>query len=99
MGVNEHERHPTLQLDSKSKQRNNDFIAVLHFTVTVVLSTMSIYKSHSEMIVNRHHLYLVSMYMKPVYWMYIQNEIISALHIENERFSVISKLHLPCCVI
>ena len=53
MGVNEHERHPTLQLDFKSKQRNNDCIAVLHFTVTVVLSTMSIYKSHSKMIVKR----------------------------------------------
>jgi len=41
MGVNEHERHPTLHLDFKSKQRNNDFIAVLHF-------------SHGSIINNEH---------------------------------------------
>jgi hypothetical protein len=42
MDVNEHERLSNITLRHKLKQRNSAFIAVLHFTVTVCSSTMSI---------------------------------------------------------
>ena len=40
--VNEHERLSNITLRHTLKKRNNVFIAVLHFTVIVVSSTMSI---------------------------------------------------------
>jgi len=45
MDVNEHERLFNITLGHKFKERNNAIITVLHFTVTVVSSTMS--KTHT----------------------------------------------------
>jgi len=40
--VNEHERLSNCTHKTQTKERNRDFIAVLHFTVTVGSSIMSI---------------------------------------------------------
>jgi hypothetical protein len=42
MDVNEHERLSNCTHKTQTKERNRDFIAVLHFTVTVGSSIMSI---------------------------------------------------------
>jgi hypothetical protein len=42
MDVNEHERLSNCTHMTQTKERNRDFIAVLHFTVTVGSSTMRI---------------------------------------------------------
>ena len=42
MDVNEHERLSNCTHMTQTKERNRDFIAVLHFTVTVGFSIMSI---------------------------------------------------------
>jgi hypothetical protein len=48
MDVNEHEGQSNFTLRQKIKLRNSAFIAVLHFTVTVGFSIMSITHTQNE---------------------------------------------------